>query len=204
MGVVLPWYTKSLIDFSDFLQNRWYVLIVAGFGAYSAFKMFYQSNSGRRTVDRFSLKAPIFGAVILRVNVSKFTKTLSTLLGSGVPIITALEITKNVIGNTIISDVLVDAKQSVQEGESLAASIEKSEEFPTLVTHMIRTGEKTGELEEMLKHVSRAYDAEASRKIDSLISLIDPLMIIVMGGIVVVVVVAMLVPMLSIMNQVKT
>ena len=106
--------------------------------------------------------------MILRVNVSKFTKTLSTLLGSGVPIITALEITKNVIGNTIISDVLVDAKQSVQEGESLAASIEKSEEFPTLVTHMIRTGEKTGELEEMLKHVSRAYDAEASRKIDSL------------------------------------
>lgn len=203
MGVVLPWYTKALIQFSDFLLTKWFLLIAMVGFLYFAFKFFYKSKKGRSVVDRLILNVPIFGPVALRVNVSKFTKTLSTLLGSGVPIITALEITKNVIGNSILSGVLLDAKQSVQEGESLAAAIEKSHEFPSLVTHMIRTGEKTGELENMLKHVSNAYDAEAERKIDSLISLIEPLMIIFMGGIVAIVVVAMLLPMLSIMNQVK-
>ncbi len=203
MGVVLSWYTKALIQFSDFLLTKWFLLIAMVGLLYAAFKVFYKSKKGRSVVDRLILNVPIFGPVALRVNVSKFTKTLSTLLGSGVPIITALEITKNVIGNSILSGVLLDAKQSVQEGESLAAAIEKSHEFPSLVTHMIRTGEKTGELENMLRHVSNAYDAEAERKIDSLISLIEPLMIIFMGGIVAIVVVAMLLPMLSIMNQVK-
>jgi len=114
-----------------------------------------------------------------------------------------LEITKNVISNKPISDAVKEARQQVQEGESLAATIEKSGRFPPLVVHMIRTGEKTGELEQMLKHVSKAYDAEVERKIDSLISMIEPLMIIVMGGIVAVVVIAMLVPMFSIMGKVR-
>ena len=134
---------------------------------------------------------------------NKFTKTLSTLLGSGVPIIPSLEITQNVINNKIISDVVAESKVTVQEGNSLGGVIERSHVFPPLVTHMIKTGEKTGELEQMLQHVSNAYDAEVERKIDSMISLIEPLMIIFMGGIVVIVVIAMMVPMLGVMGSVR-
>jgi len=203
LKVPLPWYTQTLIAISEFLQSRWYIVVVGGAALYYGFRTWYRTDAGKEKVDTLSLGVPIFGAIILRVNVSKFTKTLSTLLGSGVPIITALEITRNVISNRPISDAVKAAKQQVQEGESLAATIEKSNRFPPLVVHMIRTGEKTGELEQMLKHVSNAYDAEVERKIDSLISMIEPLMIIVMGGVVAVVVIAMLVPMLSIMSKVR-
>ncbi len=202
LKVALPWYTEILINISEFLQARWYVVLIAFGAIYYFFRSWYKTDSGKEKVDTLSLKLPIIGGIVLRTNVSKFTKTLSTLLGSGVPIITALEITKNVISNKPISDAVKEARQKVQEGESLAATIEKSNRFPPLVVHMIRTGEKTGELEQMLKHVSEAYDAEVERKIDSLISMIEPLMIIVMGGIVAMVVVAMLVPMLSIMSKV--
>lgn len=202
LKVALPWYTQGLINISEFLQSKWYVVAIVCGMIYYGFKTWYKTESGRYKVDTFSLKVPIIGGIVLRTNVSKFTKTLSTLLGSGVPIIVALEITKNVISNKPIADAVGEAKQQVQEGESLAATIEKSKRFPPLVVHMIRTGEKTGELEQMLKHVSAAYDAEVERKIDSLISMIEPLMIIFMGGIVAVVVIAMLVPMLSIMSKV--
>ncbi len=202
LKVPLPWYTQSLIGISEFLQSRWYIVIVIGGAIYYMAQAWYRTDAGKQAFDSFSLKVPVFGPIVLRTNVSKFTKTLSTLLGSGVPIITALEITRNVIGNKPISDAVAEAKQKVQEGESLAVTIEKSKRFPPLVVHMIRTGEKTGELEQMLKHVADAYDAEVERKIDSMISMIEPLMIIVMGGVVAVVVIAMLVPMLSIMGKV--
>lgn len=202
LKVELPWYTKGLIGVSEFLQTKWYIVVAVGAAIWFAFKSWYSSESGKLTGDTLSLKVPVFGPILLRTNVSKFTKTLSTLLGSGVPIITALEITKNVIGNQLIANAVAEAKQSVQEGESLATCIEKSNKFPPLVVHMIRTGEKTGELEQMLKHVAAAYDVEVERKIESMISMIEPLMIIVMGGVVVVVVIAMLVPMLSVMGKV--
>lgn len=201
LKIPLPWYTQLLIAFSDFLQHRWYIVVGGVTTIFFLSRLWYNSDKGRLKFDQFSLRAPILGPVVLRINVSKFTKTLSTLLGSGVPIITALEITKNIIGNKVLTDVLDAAKQAVQEGDSLAVALERSKQFPPLVNHMIRTGEKTGELENMLKHVSVAYDAEVERKIDGMISLIEPLMILFMGGIVVIVVVAMLVPMLSIMNQ---
>jgi len=203
LKITLPWYTKFLISVSEFLQHQWYLVIAAIGGCFVLFKYWYESESGRATFDRFSLVVPMFGSIIMRVNISKFTKTLSTLLGSGVPIIPALEITKNVISNTVISNVVMNSKQAVQEGESLGGVIEKSGQFPALVSHMIKTGEKTGELEKMLQHVANAYDAEVERKIESMISLIEPLMIIFMGGVVVLVVVAMLVPMLSIMSQMR-
>ena len=203
LKVALPWYTKSLITFSNFLQEYWYLVILGFIVSNFIFKSWYASDAGRLKFDRFSLWVPVFGSIVMRLNVSKFTKTLSTLLGSGVPIISALEITKNIVENKIISDVVEKSKVAVQEGDSLGVTIEKSGEFPALVSHMIKTGEKTGELEKMLQHVADAYDAEVERKIDAMISLIEPLMIIVMGGIVVVVVAALLVPMMSIMSNMR-
>ena len=202
LKVTLPWYTKAVISFSNFLQSSWYLVIGGVVVLLFLFRTWYRTHSGRRQFDRFAMRAPLFGGLVLRTNVSKFTKTLSTLLSSGVPIMNALEITKNVIANSIVADLVGEARQAVQEGESLAEVIARGEVFPPLVSHMIRTGEKTGQLEQMLHHVAVAYDAEVERKIDTMISMIEPLMIILMGGIVVLVVGSMLLPMFSIMNSV--
>jgi general secretion pathway protein F len=203
MKIVLPWYTKALIGFSEFLQTQWLLIIAGAALTVYLVKRWYATPEGRRRFDANALNLPIFGGIVMRVNVSRFTKTLSTLLASGVPILGAIEITKNIISNTLISETLENARIAVQEGQSLGQSIEKSQLFPPLVTYMIMTGEKTGQLEEMLGHVSVAYDAEVERKVEALIGLIEPVMIILMtvGG--AGILGALMVPMLSIMNQMR-
>ena len=203
LRVKLPWYTNVLIALSEALQRYWYVLIILGLLFIFVFKKYAATPAGRAKLDKLILKIPLFGEIILRNNISRFTRTLSTLLNSGVPIIQSLEITKNIISNTQISDVINQAKISVQEGDSLAATLDRSGQFPPLVVHMTRTGEQTGELEAMLGHVADAYEAEVQRKIATFISFLEPLMIIVLGGIVVVIVLALLLPMMSVMNQMR-
>lgn len=199
----LPWYTQIVVAISEFLQNQWYVVpIVFGLAAL-LFRRWVSTEKGRKKFDTMLLKMPVFGPLIMRMQVSRFTQTLSTLLASGVPIIKALEITKNIITNVVIAEVLEQSKISVQEGRSLGATIEKSNQFPPLVTHMILTGERTGQLEEMLSHVAVAYEAEVTRKIEGLISLIEPAMIIVMAGSAGGIIGAVMVPMFSIMNQIR-
>ena len=149
------------------------------------------------------LKLPLFGPVLTRVAISRFTKTLSTLLSSGVPIVQSLDITKNVVSNSVIAEVIELAKVEVQEGKSLASTISGNEAFPGLVTHMIATGEATGQLEQMLVHVAEAYEAEVQSKITSMISLIEPLMLVLMFGIVLIVVGGMMLPMLNVMSQIR-
>jgi len=199
----LPWYTKAIIAFSEWLQAYWYTVPVIVGGIIYMFLKWVNSPKGRRKFDETVLKLPIFGGLIMRMQVSRFTQTLSTLLASGVPIIKALEITKNVISNTVIAEVLEQAKIAVQEGKNLGATIEKSGRFPPLVTHMIMTGERTGQLEEMLGHVAVGYEAEVQRKIESMISLIEPAMIIISAGGVGGIIAAVIGPMLSIMNQIR-
>lgn len=203
LRVTIPWYTKLSIGISNALQNYWMVGGMMLVGAYFWFKSWIGKPAGRRRFDEICLQLPLFGPIIMRMMVSRFTKTLATLLNSGVPIIQALDITKNVITNTVIANVLEEAKIAVQEGQSLGRTIEASGQFPPLVTQMIMTGEKTGQLEEMLEHVSVAYDAEVDRKISAMISLIEPIMIVVMGGITVLVVFSLLMPMLGIMKQLR-
>jgi general secretion pathway protein F len=203
LKVTLPWYTKMLIATSEWVQAYWYLIIGAIVLMFFSFRMWVSSPKGRRQWDAFVLQIPLFGAIILRVSIARFTKTLSTLLSSGVPIIQALDITKNVVTNTMISEVLEQAKIEVQEGKSLAACISRSGSFPGLVTHMIATGEQTGQLEEMLVHVSDAYNAEVESRITTMISLIEPLMMVVMFAIAGVVIGAMMLPMLSVMSQIR-
>lgn len=203
LKVTIPWYTQALVDFSNIMQSYWWLLIMIVCGGGLLFRAWVSSASGRRKWDTFLLKAPVFGPVFLMVGVSRFTKTLSTLLSSGVPIIQSLDITKNVVNNTILTEVLETAKTEVQEGNSLAACISRSGVFPGLVSHMISTGEKTGELEQMLGHVARAYDTEVEQKIAKMISLIEPVMMIALMGIAGTVVVAMVMPMMDVMKQVR-
>ena len=201
MKVPLPWYTQMLINISNFIQSYWYLIAGLIAGVVFGVRAWISTAEGLHKFDGWLLRLPLFGGIVLRISVSRFTKTLSTLLSSGVPIIQALEITKNVVTNSVIAAVIEQAKIEVQEGKSLAACISRGNIFPGLVTHMIATGEKTGELEEMLVHVSNAYDAEVETKITTMISLIEPLMMLVMFSIALVVIGAMMMPMLSIMNQ---
>ena len=203
LKVKLPIYTELLIEISGLMQQYWYLGLLLFFMASLGFRSWINTNNGRRTWDQWTLVLPLFGPILMRINVSRFTNTLSTLLNSGVPIIQALDITKNVVTNTVIADILEMAKIEVQEGKSLAACIDRSGKFPGLVTHMIATGERTGQLEEMLEHLSTAYTSEVERKITTMISLIEPIMMVVMFAIVGVVVAAMLVPMMGIMGQMR-
>lgn len=199
----LPWYTKLIVGLSEWLQANWFVLPIVFFMVIFFFQKWVRSEKGRRKFDEILLKLPVFGGLIMRMQISRFTQTLSTLLSSGVPIIRALDITKNVITNTIIAEVIETSKISVQEGKNLGQTIERSGKFPPLVTHMIMTGERTGKLEEMLGHVAVAYEAEVQRKIESMISLVEPVMIIFMAGSAGGIIAAVLVPMLSIMSQIR-
>ncbi len=201
MDVALPWYTSLMVSISYYAQNYWYLALLAAVAVSYLFQRWVNSEKGRKRYDEWLLSLPMFGGLFLRMNVSSFTRTLSTLLNSGVPIIRAMEITKRTISNSVIAGIVNNAIEAVQEGESLGAVFERSGRFPPLVSHMILTGEKTGQLEEMLSHVAIAYDAEVERKIAALIATISPLMIIVMGGIATVVVLAMLMPMFQVMNS---
>ena len=199
----LPWYTKMTIALSNGLQAYWFLVPVVVAGVYLFVKRWVTSPEGRRQFDQMILSAPVIGDLAMRIQVSRLTQTLSTLLSSGVPIIRALEITKNIITNSVIADVVEEAKISVQEGKNLGQTFEKSDKFPPLVTHMIMTGERTGQLEEMLAHVAVAYDVEVQRKIDGLISMIEPIMIVMMAGSAGGIILSVIVPMLGIMNQVR-
>lgn len=203
LRVEIPWYTEALIGFSGFLQQYWYVPIALAGAAIFFFNKWISTDQGRTKFDKLMITAPVIGPVFMMLAVSRFTKTLSTLLSSGVPIIPALDITKNVVNNRVLMAVIEQAKIEVQEGNSLASCISKSGVFPGLVTHMIATGEKTGELVSMLGHVAKAYDAEVERKISKMISLIEPLMMVFLMIIAVGVIVAMVLPMMNIMKQVK-
>ena len=168
-----------------------------------AFLRWKSTPQGRRQFDHFSYNLPVFGPLIQRVAVSRFSKTLSTVLSSGVRIVEGLQLTRNVVGNAVLEEAIDESVKRVQDGEKLAAAIEKTNRFPGMVIHMLRTGEKTGRLEEMLTNIAEAYDDEVDYKIEATTKLINPLMTIMIAGIVLLVVLSVLSPMMQAMNNLK-
>jgi general secretion pathway protein F len=200
LGQELPWYTQLLIFVSDTLADFWWLLLsLMGGGAY-AFRRWVQTSAGRLKWDRFRLDVPIFGRLNLLVATARFSRTLSTLLASGVPLLIAMDIVKNVLGNRVLEDVVRAAIGSIREGQSIAEPLRRSGEFPPMVTHMIAVGEKSGQLEEMLVNVSKAYEADVEVKVATLTGLLEPLVIVVMGGMVGFIAMAILMPLVQ-MNQ---
>ena len=200
MGQKLPPLTLGLIALSDFFQNWWHVTFGGSIVFIWRFNKYRKSEKGKPRWDRFTLRIPVMGAILRMLSVARFSRTLGTLLQSGVPIITALDIVKHVVGNTVLSDVLEEAKISVQEGGTLAATLEQSGQFPPMVVHMIAVGEQTGQVEEMLDNVSAAYELQVDSKLTVMTSLLEPLMILFMGVAVALIVFAILTPMLQ-MNE---
>ncbi len=179
----LPWYTRVLIFSSDIFVNYWWLLITVSAICVTLFRRWRASPEGRATWDRRILTLPMFGKLLMMVAVARFSRTLSTLLRSGVPLLRAMEITRNVLGNVELMRVVEEASASIREGESIAAPLKRSGKFPPIVTHMIAIGERSGQLEEMLENVAIAYDAQVETRVATMTALLEPMMIVVMGGI---------------------
>ena len=191
----LPWYTVMIINISGFLVNYWHILIISIIGSVVLFRNWRSTPKGRAQWDRIYLKIPLIGKLGRIIAVSRFTRTLSTLLNGGVPMLSAMGIVRNVVDNEVIAEAIDIGRMNISEGESIAGPLKKSGQFPPIVIHMINIGEKTGELENMLLQVSDSYDFQVKTSIDGLTSLLEPLMIIIMGCVIGVIVFAIMIPM---------
>ena len=181
-GRDLPWYTELMIWLSSMVANWWWAGILGLFAFVFLFRAWRRSKGGRKIWDRLVLRLPIAGDIAMKVAVARFARTLATLLKSGVPVLRAMEITRNVMGNAELEEIVDDARRSVQEGESIAVPLKRSGRFDPIVTHMIAVGERSGQLEEMLVSVAGSYELQVETRLSALTSLLEPLMIVVMGG----------------------
>jgi general secretion pathway protein F len=198
--MALPTITVVMINISDFVSRYWLPLILSMVGTFFLFKWYTSTKKGREWWDAVSLKIPVYGKLKRMIAVSRFARTLSTMIGSGVQLLDAIDIVKEVVDNAVIRKALIQSRESISEGHSIAGPLKASGQFPPILTHMIAVGEKTGELEEMLNVVSDSYDGQVDNAINSMTRLLEPLMIVVMGGIIALVAVSIFLPMLQLNN----
>ena len=203
LGADLPLPTKVVLWLSTFVRTYILLIIAAMVGCVLALRSYYRTEGGRATIDALMLKLPIFGTLIRKVAVARFTRTLGTLVQSGVPILDGLRITARTAGNKVIAEAIMTARASIREGETVAAPLKTSGVFPPMVVQMISVGEQTGALDEMLTKIAVFYEAEVDTAVDTMTSIIEPIMIVVMGGIVGGMVVAMYLPMFKLINVVS-
>ncbi len=198
--VVLPWTTRVLIAFSSAVHDWWWAIAAAVALAVWLLLRWRRTPAGRAAWDAWVLTAPVFGRLIRQIAIARFSRTLATLLKSGVPLLTSLDIVKNILGNVRLAKVVEESREAIKEGESIAAPLKRSGEFPPLVYHMIAIGERSGQLEEMLTNVANAYDAQVETRIGALTALLEPFMIVAMGVVVAFIVFSILMPILQINN----
>lgn len=199
-NMALPTLTVVMISISEFMSANWLFIVVGLVGSIVGLQGYIATAKGRAWWDAVSLRIPGFGKLKRMVAVSRFARTMSTLLGSGVQLLDAIDIVKDVVDNAVIRKALQESRTSISEGQSIAAPLKASGQFPPILTHMIAVGEKTGELEEMLNVVSDAYDAQVDNAISSMTRLLEPLMILVMGGIIALVALSIFMPMMQLNN----
>ncbi len=201
--VTLPLMTRVLVAASNFMSNYWYLVIAAFIAAVVGFFKWKSSKTGKPTWDRLLLKAPIFGSLIRMIAIARFSRTLSTLLKSSVPLLAAMDIVRNIVDNSVLAAVIENARDSIREGESIATPLKRSGEFPPLVYHMIAIGERSGQLEEMLVNVANAYEGQVEVRVSAMTTMLEPLMIVFLGGVVGFIVFSILTPILQINSVVR-
>jgi len=192
-----PVMTQMLMDFSNFLTSRWYVMIAIVVLVVIAFRMFVRTRIGRRLYDRLKLKLPVFGPLNHKIALARFSRTLSTLLSSGVPILQALETVAGTVANEIIAEAVMEARARIREGDRIGPPLEKSGMFPPMVVHMISIGEESGALDQMLSKVADFYESEVESTLQSLTSAIEPVLIVLLGGMVGFIVISLLLPLIT-------
>lgn len=203
MGVSLPFFTLMLINMSTMVRQSWYILLFGGLGIVYGVITFIKTPFGRSWFDNVMLKAPIFGNIIRKVAVARFTRTLGTLLRSGVPLMTALEITQDTAGNVHISAGIAKVREAVSEGEGMTKPLEQTKLFPPMVTQMIAIGEESGNVDAMLSKVADFYDEEVEQAVKALTSLLEPLMMVLIGGMVGSMIIGMYLPMFSVISAIQ-
>lgn len=203
MNVELPAFTLMLINMSKFVRGQWYILIGGTIAAVYGFITFVKTPFGRSWLDNVLLKAPIFGNIIRKVAVARFTRTLGTLLRSGVPLMTALEITQDTAGNVHIAAGIAKVREAVSEGEGMTKPLEQTKLFPPMVTQMIAIGEESGNVDAMLSKVADFYDEEVEQAVKALTSLLEPLMMVLIGGMVGSMIIGMYLPMFSVISAIQ-
>ena len=199
----LPFITLALLGVVRFLSAFWWAIVMALAGAAYYVKRYVGTPDGRTRLDGWLLRLPVFGTLIRMVAVSRFTRTLGTLLQSGVPTLTALDIVQNVIGNTVLAEAVRKARENVREGESIADPLRRSGLFPPVVVQMVAVGEKSGELEKMLLKVSDSFDRSVEARMAGLMSLFEPAIILVMGLVIGFIVIAIMLPILQMSGAVR-
>jgi len=202
-GGQLPLPTRIVMGVSDFLRANWYILLGAIVGTFFAVRRYYKTVSGRYRIDRGMLRMPVLGSVLRKAAVARFTRTLGTLVSSGVPILNGLEITARTAGNKVIEEAILKTRTSISEGNTIAEPLKECGVFPPMVVQMIGVGEQTGALDEMLEKVADFYDSEVDTAVSALTSIIEPIMIVVMGGIVGSMLIAMYLPMFKLVTVVS-
>ena len=197
----LPLPTEIIVNITAFVNDYWFIVLGGAVCAWLAFKSWKKTAGGREKIDNWRLKAPIFGELNRKVAVARFARTLSTLLNSGVQLLAALDIVKNVMDNVILERVIDETIVAVKEGEALAAPLKRSGKFPSLFLQMITVGENTGMLEQMLERVANTFDTEVDHYIGNMMSLITPIMLVFMGLTIGFIVMAVLMPILEFANM---
>ena len=203
MKRTLPWPTVALIAVSDFLRDYLWAVGAAALTIWGLFRLWAATESGRLLRDRWALKVPLFGPLFLKIAVSRFARTLGTLLASGVTILDALDIVKRVTGNACLARTIEDVKQSVRHGDSIANPLRRSGVFPPIVCHLVASGERGGNVEEGLLKVADIYDNEVESSVVALTSLLEPILILVMGLVVGFIVLAILLPVFEINQAIR-
>ena len=193
----MPLPTKILIGVSDFLTSYWYLLVLAGVAVYFVIAGIRKTEHGRLSMDTMLLRAPIFGELLRKQAISRFAITLATLLKSGVPVLEALVIVKEIVGNARVEQVLQDVHRHILEGTDISSPMKKSGVFPPAVGYMIAVGEQSGELEEVLETLASSYDEEIEIATQKMTSMLEPLLILIMAGVVAFIVLSIILPMLK-------
>jgi len=198
MGQDLPMATQLLIDLSDFVTKSFIYIIATIVVGIVVFVRYYRTEVGRMTVDRFILRAPVFGPLMRKVAISKFTRTLSTMMNSGVPILDGLEIVSKTAGNKVVEKALMETRKNIREGKTIAEPLQETKVFPPMVVQMIAVGEATGALDSMLSKIADFYEDEVDAAVSAMTSLLEPIMMVFLGGVVGGMIVAMYLPIFKI------
>jgi type IV pilus assembly protein PilC len=203
LGGKLPLPTEILIKVSNVVRKWWFLVFAAEGAAVYAFRKWINSEEGRKRWDTIKLKAPVFGPLAKKTALARFGRTLSALVRSGVPILESLDIVCETSGNWVVSEAVRDTQQQVKRGEPLSKRLEEHDVFPPMVVQMMTVGEETGALDEMLDKIADFYDQEVEATVDALTSLIEPILIVIMGVVVGGMIIALYLPMFSVINLIK-
>lgn len=202
-GAKLPWMTQVLMTVGDFVRFKYWLMFLSFNGTIITLKVMHTIPAIRRGMDRVALKIPLVGDLVTKVAVARFSRTLGTLITSGVPILQSLRITKETIGNIVIENAIQSVHDSIKEGDTIAAPLDKAKVFPAMVVNMIDVGEETGSLDAMLIKVADIYDAEVEIAVETMLRLLEPALIVGLGGVIGFIVIALYLPIFSLADVVN-